>query len=92
MEGKDEREERKSGNPLTDDASGGGENPEDPAPRSSPTWRGLVVSVVAAIVLAVAATLLLGGSFGLAGGTSPGGCGPGSACCPPAGEQAKAAR
>lgn len=53
---------------------------------SSPTWRGLVIAVVTAIVLSVTATFLLGGSFMQGGGSSAAaGCGPGSACCPPVG-------
>ncbi len=51
---------------------------------SSPTWRGLVIAVVTAIVLSVTATFLLGGSFIQGSGSSAAaGCGPGSACCPP---------
>lgn len=56
---------------------------DDQAGLSSPTWRGLVIAVVTAIVLSVTATFLLGGSFIQDGGSSAAGCGPGSACCPP---------
>ena len=48
---------------------------------SSPTWRGLFIAVIAAIVLSVTATLLLGGSFGSERSGSAGGCGAGSGCC-----------
>jgi hypothetical protein len=51
---------------------------------SSPTWRGLLIAVIAAIVLSVTATLLLGGSFGYGRSGSVAGCGAGSECCPPA--------
>jgi hypothetical protein len=47
-----------------------------------------VISIIAAVVLSVTATLLLGGSFrftggAATGGAATGGCGPGSDCCPP---------
>ncbi len=58
--------------------------PKDFAGGSSPSWRALVLSVIAAIILSVTATLLLGGSFGFTKAVSSTGCGPGSACCPPA--------
>ncbi len=48
---------------------------------SSPTWRGFLIAVIAAIVLSVTATLLLGGSFGSERSGSTGGCGAGSGCC-----------
>jgi hypothetical protein len=52
--------------------------------RPAPTWRALVISIIVAVVLSVTATLLLGGSFRLTGGTAVSrGCGPGSECCPP---------
>lgn len=51
--------------------------------RTGPTWRAWVISIIAAIVLSVTATLLLGGSFRFTGGASSGGCGQGSDCCPP---------
>lgn len=60
---------------------------EDAAGRTSPSWRGLAIAVIAAIVLSVSATLLLGGSFFQDGGASAAGCGPGSACCPPAAQE-----
>lgn len=49
-----------------------------------PTWRALVLAVIAAIALSVSATLLLGGSFGFTKVAASTGCGPGSECCPPA--------
>lgn len=48
-----------------------------------PSWRGLVISVLAAAILSVAATLLLGGAGNLTGGAAPGRCG--GAACRPAG-------
>jgi hypothetical protein len=56
---------------------------DDQVGLSSPTWRGLVIAVVTAIVLSVTATFLLGGSFLRDSGASAMGCGPGSECCPP---------
>ena len=92
MEENRDREDRETGSSLTGDLYGRDAGPEDLAGRSSPTWRGLVVAVVAAAILSVAATLLLGGSFGPGRANSAEGCGPGSACCPPAGEQIKTAK
>ena len=92
MEGNHDREEREAGKPVIGDVPGRDAGPEDPEGLSSPTWRGLVVAVVAAAILSVAATLLLGGSFAPGRTTSAGGCGSGSACCPPAGEQARTVR
>ena len=89
MEENRDREDRETGSSLTGDLYGREEGPEDLPGRSSPTWRGLVVAVVAAAILSVAATLLLGGSFAPGRATSAGGCGSGSACCPPAMEQIK---
>lgn len=56
--------------------------------RPGPTWRAWVLSIVAAIVLSVAATLILGGSFRLpaASNAAAGGCGADGACCPPRSE------
>ncbi len=61
--------------------------------RSGPGWRAWLLSIVAAIVLSVAATLILGGSFRLSGASKPAsgecGSGPGSHSCPlggPAGQ------
>lgn len=53
--------------------------------RTGPTWRGFALSILAAIVLSVMATLLLGGSWSSyslrpAAAGAAGGCGP---CCPP---------
>lgn len=59
-----------------------------PGERSGPTWRGFVLSILAAIVLSVLATLLFGGSWSsytlypVAAGSS-GGCTQGGPCCPP---------
>ncbi len=60
--------------------------------RCGPTWRGWVLSVLVAIILSVAATLLLEGSGSFrpdraaAAGAAAGGNGSwaGSSCCPPA--------
>lgn len=57
-------------------------DPGEPGVRTSPTWRGLVIAVIAAIVLSVTATLLLGGSFGVYDRRVAGGCGSGGNCCP----------
>jgi hypothetical protein len=92
MEENRDREDRETGSSLTGDLYGRETDPEDLPGPSSPTWRGLVVAVVAAAILSVAATLLLGGSFAPGRATSAEGCGSGSACCPPAGEQARTAR
>lgn len=53
--------------------------------RSRPTWRGLLIAVIAAVVLSVGATLLLGGSYGFTRQGAASGCGAGGAgnCCPP---------
>lgn len=51
--------------------------------RSGPSWRGLLIAVIAAVVLSVGATLLLGGGYGFTRGGAQLGCGPGSECCPP---------
>jgi hypothetical protein len=57
--------------------------------RPGPGWRGFVLSILAAVVLSVIATLLLGGSWSSftshpAAAVSSGGCGSGGCCCPPA--------
>jgi len=53
-----------------------------------PTWRGWVLSILAAILLSVTATLLLGGSGAFrtdpAVAAGAGGYGAGRSCCPPA--------
>lgn len=56
---------------------------------SSPTWRGLVIAVIAAVVLSVGATLLLGGTFGFTRQGASAGCGAGavSDCCAPRGNR-----
>lgn len=60
--------------------------------RTGPTWRGFALSILAAIILSVATTLLLGGSWSAytlnpAAAVSSGGCGDGANCCPPPQEQ-----
>lgn len=55
--------------------------------RTGPTWRGFALSILAAIVLSVMATLLLGGSWSSytlrsAAAGSATGCGSGAPCCP----------
>ncbi len=68
----------------------GADDARPPGRRPGPTWRAWLLSIVAAVVLSVAATLLLGGSFHLPGGSTAaaGGCGSasGGPCCPPQGE------
>ncbi len=58
--------------------------------RAGPTWRGFLLAILAAVVLSVMATLLLGGSWSYyslrpAAAGAGGGCGPGAKCCPPPG-------
>jgi len=58
--------------------------------RRGPTWRGWVLSILAAILLSVTATLLLGGyeavrsDRAVTAGSGGSGSGTGSGCCPPA--------
>ena len=57
--------------------------------RRGPSWRGWVLSILAAILLSVTATLLLGGSSafrsdGAAAGAGVRGSGAGRSCCQPA--------
>jgi hypothetical protein len=58
--------------------------------RHGPSWRGWVLSILAAIILSVTATLLLGGSGSfrqdraIAAGLGGCGSGTGSNCCPTA--------
>ena len=57
--------------------------------RRGPTWRGWVLSILAAVILSVTATLLLGGSSAFrpdraVAAAGAGGCGAGGGCCPPA--------
>jgi hypothetical protein len=71
-------------------AAEGDSHPE--ASRRGPGWKGWVLSILVAILLSVASTLLLGGygSFRIERATTSGaagsGTGPGygSSCCPPA--------
>ena len=55
--------------------------------RSGPTWRGWVLSILAAVILSVTATLLLGGSGAFRSdrpvAEEAGGYGAGRSCCPP---------
>lgn len=70
----------------TERAAAGGAVPTDgtKAVRPGPTWRALILSILAAIVLSVAATLLLGGSFRPTGASNgaPAGSGAHGPCCP----------
>lgn len=50
--------------------------------RRGPTWRGWVLSILAAIILSVTATLLLGGSSAFRSDRAVAGAV--SGCCPPA--------
>ena len=64
-------------------------NPGVAEARRGPSWRGWVLSILAAILLSVTATLLLGGSSafrsdGAAAGAGGRGSGAGRSCCPPA--------
>jgi hypothetical protein len=56
--------------------------------RRGPSWKGWVLSILAAILLSVTATLLLGGSGAFRSDrpvtTEAGGYGAGRSCCPPA--------
>jgi hypothetical protein len=56
--------------------------------RRGPSWRGWVLSILAAVILSVTATLLLGGSVAFrperAAGPGAAGSGCGGPCCPPA--------
>jgi len=62
-----------------------GEDSHTAEGRRGPTWRGWVLSILAAVILSVTATLLLGGSSAFrsdrAAAAGPGGSG--SRCCPP---------
>jgi hypothetical protein len=92
MDGKETAMEREGvmgaagGEEFEDGAVGDGPASGDTTARPGPTWRGLVLAVVAAVILSVAATLLLGGSFSFrkAAALPAGVCGAGGACCPPA--------
>ena len=54
--------------------------------RPGPTWRGWVISILAAVILSVAATVIFGGVFAWRApiAAQAGGCG--GPCCPPAGK------
>ena len=80
-------EEEKGKQELTETAVTG--NPRVAEGRHGPTWRGWVLSILAAILLSVTATLLLGGSSAFrsddaAAGAGGRGSGAGRSCCPPA--------
>jgi Na+(H+)/acetate symporter ActP len=66
------------------------EDPHAASARRGPGWKGWVLSILVAILLSVAATLLLGGASAFrrdraaAPGAAGFGCGAGSSCCPPA--------
>jgi hypothetical protein len=55
--------------------------------RRGPTWRGWVLSILAAVILSVTATLLLGGSGAFRSdhtvAAEANGYGAGRSCCPP---------
>lgn len=76
--GNPEREEREELYGLVPPERGEGE-------RTRPTWRGLLIAVIAAVVLSVGATLLLGGTFRFTREGATSGCGAGavSDCCAP---------
>jgi hypothetical protein len=63
-------------------------NPRVAEGRRGPSWKGWVLSILAAILLSVTATLLLGGSGAFRSDrqltTEAGGYGAGRSCCPPA--------
>lgn len=68
-------------------SSGAAESARPPGERPGPTWRAWLLSIVAAVVLSVAATLLFGGSFRLpAASKAAAGCAAGGPCCPPQGD------
>jgi hypothetical protein len=61
-------------------------NSSTEASRRGPGWKGWVLSILAAVILSVTATLLLGGygSFRPDRAAASGAAGTGSSCCPPA--------
>ncbi len=71
----------------------GADGARRPGVSPGPTWRAWLLSIVAAIVLSVAATLFLGGSFRLPGASNGAageqGAGSGGPCCPPQGDRAR---
>ncbi|GAB4364764.1 MAG: hypothetical protein Kow00128_06730 [Deltaproteobacteria bacterium] len=69
--------------PELEELYGIGHTEADGGYRPGPTWRGLVIAVVAAVMLSVGATLLLGGSYGFTRGASGCGAGAVSDCCAP---------
>jgi len=80
---REEQFQRTTGGFFTERVPRAEEELKDISGRPGPTWRAWVISIIAAIVLSVTATLLLGGSFRFTGGAASGGCGQGSDCCPP---------
>jgi hypothetical protein len=70
-----------------DDFLSEGLEPDTQGGISSPTWRGLLIAVIAAIVLSVTATIMLGGAFVYGRGGTAAGCGAGSGCCAPGTER-----
>ena len=85
LERNEEVQETGEKNFMSSDAFPAGLSPDGRTGATSPTWRGLVIAVIAAIVLSLTATFLLGGSFGVYNrGAAATGCGAGSPCCPPA--------
>lgn len=79
--------DEEKGSPVPSEAGRAGCTPAGEGCRT-PTWRGWVLSILAAILLSVTATLLLGGSFAGrpeppdASGAAGSGCG--HSCCQPA--------
>lgn len=86
---REERKEKAAGETGEGSVAGVGDIPRESVVRPSPAWRTWVISIIVAVILSVTATLLLGGSFRLpgTGAGMSGGCGLGSACCPPAGNK-----
>lgn len=85
MEDKTGMQESSEIRESTEKAAGGDSHTAEA--RRGPTWRGWVFSILAAILLSVTATLLLGGSSAFradrAVAAGAGGYGAGRSCCPP---------